>query len=131
MRPAVTTVERCAHLAAVAYLMRRSHETALVVIADHASRRPLAIITDTDIAHAVAGGMDINEARIAELVGPQPITVQPETAVSDAIALMVSAGVRQLPVIEGNHLVGIFDITDAYRTASGADASAQPSASAP
>jgi CBS domain-containing protein len=110
--------------------MRRSHETALVVIADHVSRRPLAVITDADIAQAVAGGMDINEARIAELVGPQPITVQPETAVSDAIALMVSAGVRQLPVIEANHLVGILDITDAYRTASGADASAQPSASA-
>jgi CBS domain-containing protein len=131
MRPVVTTVERCAHLAAVAYLMRRSHETALVVIADHVSQRPVAIVTAADVAQAVAEGMDVNEARIAELVGTQLITVQPETAVSDAIALMVSAGIRQLPVIEANHLVGILVLTDAYRTVSGADASAQPKASAP
>jgi CBS domain-containing protein len=114
MRPAVTTVELRAHVAAAAYLMRRAHATALVVTTDDASRRPIAIITETDIARAVAARRDINETRIVDLIGPQPITVRPETAVSDAIALMVSAGIRHLPVVEDGRLIGMFDIAGGY-----------------
>jgi CBS domain-containing protein len=125
MRPAVATVERHAHVAAAAYLMRQAHESALVVTTDGASRRPIAIITDTDLARAVAEGKDVNEAHIDELANLQPITVQPDTAVSDAIALMVSAGIRHLPVVSDGRLVGMFDITDAHRAVSGANGSAQ------
>jgi CBS domain-containing protein len=64
----VSTVELHAHVAAAAYLMRRAHTTALVVIANDASRRPVATITDADIAEAVADGIDINETYIDELV---------------------------------------------------------------
>jgi acetoin utilization protein AcuB len=124
MRPAVTTVELHAHVAAAAYLMRRAHATALVVTTNDANRRPIAIITETDIAQAVADGRDVNETRIDELVGPQPITVHPATAVSNAIALMVSAGIRHLPVVEYGHLIGMLDIADAYRAVSGPHAPA-------
>jgi CBS domain-containing protein len=114
-RSAVTTVERHAHLAAAAYLMRRASETAVVVTTDDESRRPIGVITDTDIAQAVADRRDLNEVRIDELVGPEPVTTEPETAVSEATALMLAAGVRHLPVVENGHLVGIFDIADACR----------------
>jgi CBS domain-containing protein len=63
-----TTVELHAHVAAAAYLMHRTHATALVVITSDASRRPIAIITDTDIAQMVADGGDINQTYIDELV---------------------------------------------------------------
>jgi CBS domain-containing protein len=115
VRPAVTTVERHAHLAAAAYLMRRATETAVVVTTDDESRRPVGVITETDIAQAVADRRDLNEVRIDELVGPEPVTTQPETAVNEATALMLAAGVRHLPVVENGHLVGIFDIADACR----------------
>ncbi|GAA0911718.1 CBS domain-containing protein [Virgisporangium aurantiacum] len=114
MRPVVISVGRRAHIAAAAYLMRRAHQTALVVTADDESRRPIGIVTVTDIAQAVADGMDVNEARVEELGGRRPITVRPETSVGDAIALMASAGVRHLPVVEDGQLVGLLDIADAY-----------------
>jgi hypothetical protein len=54
MRDAVVSVERDAHIAAVAYLMRRAGETALVVVNDSEHRSPLAVITDTDVAQVIA-----------------------------------------------------------------------------
>ena len=50
--------------------MRRAHDTALVVTTDDESRLPIAIITDTDIAQAVADREDVTEAHIDELAGP-------------------------------------------------------------
>lgn len=53
--------------------MRRAHDTALVVATtDDESRLPIAIITDTDIAQAVADREDVTEAHIDKLAGPQP-----------------------------------------------------------
>jgi CBS domain-containing protein len=120
IRPAVTTIERHAHLAAAAYLMRRAGDTAVIVTADDESRRPIGVITDTDIAQAVADQRDLNDVRINELVGPEPLTTQPDTTVGEAAALMLSMGLRQLPVVENGHLVGIFDITAACRELLGA-----------
>jgi CBS domain-containing protein len=123
-RPAVTTVERHAHLAAAAFLMRRARDTAVVVTSDDESRRPIAVITDTDITQAVADGRDLNEARIDELVRAEPVITHPDAAVSEATGLMLSAGIRHLPVVEDGHLVGIFDIADACRALVDAGAAA-------
>src|SRR5437016_3732646 len=100
MRPAVATVERHAHVAAAAYLMRQAQESALVVTTDDASRRLIAIITNTDFARAGGEGRDVNEMRIDELATLTADHGAARTAVSDAIALMVSAGIRHLPVVE-------------------------------
>jgi CBS domain-containing protein len=74
----VATVEWHVHVAAAAYLLRQAQQSALVVTTDDASRRPIAIITNTDFARAVGEGRDVNEMRIGELATLQPITVQPE-----------------------------------------------------
>ena len=113
MRRAVTTVERNAHLAAAAYLMKQAHDTALVVIDD--AEVPTAIITDADVAQAVADGRDPNEVRISDLVARKPVTVRSTTAVADAAALMVSSGIRHLPVVDNDRLLGMIDISDACR----------------
>jgi CBS domain-containing protein len=115
MRPAVTTVERHAHLAAAAYLMRKAGDTAVVVTTDDESERPIGIITDADISHAVADGKDVNAVRIDELGLPEPVMALPGTTVNEAAALMLSVGVRHLPVVDSGRLVGIVDITDACR----------------
>jgi len=116
MRPAVTTVERHAHLAGAAYLMRRAGDSAIVVTTDDESRRPLAIITETDITDVVADGKDVNDLRIEQLIGPDPVTVQADTTVNEAAELMLSAGIHHLPVMDNDHLVGIVDISDACRS---------------
>jgi CBS domain-containing protein len=115
MRPAVTTVERQAHLAAAAFMMHRAGDSAVVVTADHENLQPVAVITESDITAAVAEGRDVNEVRIGELVGRQPVTVAPETTVRTAAEMMLSAGIRHLPVVEDGRLVGIVDVSDACR----------------
>lgn len=115
MRPAATTVERHAHLAAAAYLMKRAGNTALVVTTDDETRRPIGIITATDISNAVADGKDVNDTRIDQLIGPDPVTAPPGTAITEAAALMLSAHIRHLPVVDNGRLLGIVDITDACR----------------
>jgi len=115
MRPAVTSIERSAHLAAAAYLMRQANDTALVVIDDVATQVPIAVITDTDVAQVVADGKDVNEIRVSDLVGRVPITVPPDTSVRDAADLMITSNIRHLPVVDGDRLVGMVDITDACR----------------
>jgi uncharacterized protein (DUF427 family)/CBS domain-containing protein len=115
MRAAVVSVERDAHLAAVAYLMRRAGDTALVVVNDDEQRTPLAVITDTDVAQAIADGRDPNEVRVSDLVHRDPITVSPDTSLVRAAQVMVSSGIRHLPVVEQGRLLGMVDISDACR----------------
>jgi CBS domain-containing protein len=115
MRPAATTVEVKAHLAAAAYQMRRANDTAVVITADEEGRMPVAIVTETDITDAVAAGRDVNEVRLEELIGAEPMTTGPDIAVGDAARYMVEHGIQHLPVVENGRLVGIVDIVDACR----------------
>jgi CBS domain-containing protein len=115
MRSPETTVERDAHLAAAAYLMKHAGATALVVINDNQDRVPVALITEGDVAGAVADGRDPNHVRISDVATGVPLTISPDATVRTAADLMLSSGVRHLPVVEGGRLVGIMDIGDACR----------------
>jgi CBS domain-containing protein len=115
MRPPATTVEVKAHLAAAAYLMRRARDTAVVITADDEGRMPLAIITEADITDAVAAGRDVNEVRLQELIGAEPMMTEPDVPVSEAAREMLAHGIHHLPVVENDHLVGIVDISDLCR----------------
>jgi CBS domain-containing protein len=55
MRPPPPTVEQQAHVAAAAYLMKHAGTTALMVL-DPQAGQPAGIITEADIARAVADG---------------------------------------------------------------------------
>jgi CBS domain-containing protein len=115
MRSAVTTVEREAHLAAAAYLMQRGGRSALVVVTPGDRPRPLSVITHTDIARAVAGGMDVNAIRISEVVDRPVVLAHPDLAVAEAARIMLDADVRQLPVARDGTLVGVLEMADACR----------------
>jgi len=47
---------------------------------------------------------------VEEIMHPEPLTIGPETTLSDAFALMRERDVRHLPVVEGGELVGV--VTD-------------------
>ncbi len=115
MQPAVTTVEADAHLGAAAYLMKHAGATALVVVDDEQARRPLGLITDADIAEAVADGKDVNQVRIHDLMTTNPTVIAATTSVTDAARAMVSGHYRHLPVVGDAGLVGMVDIEDVCR----------------
>ena len=114
MRPPLTTVEQADHIAAAAYLMKRAGTTALMVL-DAQTGHPAGIITEADIAHAVADGKDVNSTRIHALMTARPTVVSTTTSVRDAAEVMTSGHFRHLPVVGDEGLVGIVDITDVCR----------------
>jgi CBS domain-containing protein len=111
MRPPLTTVEQNDHVAAAAYLMKHAGATAVMVL-DPRTSRPVGIVTEADIAHAVADGKDVNNTRIYELMTTRPTVISTTTSVRDAAEVMTSGHFRHLPVIGDAGLVGIVDISD-------------------
>jgi CBS domain-containing protein len=114
MRPPLTTVEQNDHVAAAAYLMKHAGATAVTVL-DPRTGEPVGIITDADIAGAVADGKDVNSTRIYELMTVRPTVINTTTSVRDAAQVMTSGHFRHLPVVGDAGLVGIVDITDVCR----------------
>jgi CBS domain-containing protein len=110
MRPPVTTVELRAHLAAAAYLMKRSGDTALVVVEADGSGVPIGVVTDTDVSQAVADGRDLEQVRVGDVMSGPPVTVVPGTTVGDALRAMVDHRLHHLLVVDGGRLVGIVDM---------------------
>jgi CBS domain-containing protein len=113
MRPPLTTVEQDDHVAAAAYLMKHAGETALTVLDAH--DQPIGIITEADIAHAVADGKDVNSVRIHDLMTTHLTVVNTTTSVRDAARIMTAGRFRHLPVVGDAGLVGMVDITDVCR----------------
>ena len=119
MRPPATTVEPRAHLAAAAYLMKRSGDSVLVVTTDDRTRAPLGVITDADITQAVADGCDLDQVRISDRLGRGMVHVAPGTPVDEAARLMLEMGVHHLLVVDDGGLVGIIDMMDVCRALMG------------
>ena len=129
MRPPLTTVEQAAHAAAAAYLMKQAGTSALMVLDGHTDQ-PIGIITQADIARAVADGKDVNSIRIYDLMTTRPTFISTTTSVRDAANLMTSGHFRHLPVVGDAGLVGIVDITDICRALIDPDFSQLPMAEA-
>ena len=126
MRPALTTVDQNDHIAAAAYLMKHAGTTALMVL-DARTGEPAGIITEADIAHAVADGKDVDTTRIQALMTARPTVISATTSVRDAAKVMTSGHFRHLPVVGDAGLVGIVDITDVCRALLDIDLSLPPS----
>ena len=112
MRPALTTVEQNDHVAAAAYLMRHARTSALVVLDGHETNRPVGLVTEADIVHAVADGKDVNEVRIHDLMTNAPTVVDGAESIRDAAKTMLKGHFRHLPVVGPDGLSGIVDIGD-------------------
>ena len=114
MQPPLTTVKKDDHVAAAAYLMKHAGATALVVV-DEWTDQPLGIITEADIAHAVADGKDLSSVRIHDLMTTSPTVITAASSVRDAAKAMTSGHFRHLPVVGDAGLVGMVDIVDVCR----------------
>jgi CBS domain-containing protein len=110
MRPPATTLEQNDHAAAAAYLMKHAGATALVVLDGQETNRPIGIITEADIVHAVADGKDVNDVRIHDLMTAAPTVISATTSIRDAARIMMNGRFRHLPVVDDAGLIGMVDI---------------------
>src|SRR5262252_6224139 len=113
MRPPLTVVNQHDHVAAAAYLMKHAGTTALVV-ADAQTGQLVGIITEADIAHAIADGKDVNDVWVDAVMTTRP-AVFTTTCVRDVVKIMTTRHFRHLPVAGDIGLLGVVDITDVCR----------------
>ena len=105
----VVTAPPDATLADVGGLMR-DRNVGSVVIAD--AGRPVAMITDRDVALAVAGdGVSVGNPVDAHASRPL-VSGEDGMDVEEAAALMVQNRIRRLPVMNGEALAGIVTLDD-------------------
>ncbi|MBI3591605.1 MAG: CBS domain-containing protein [Candidatus Melainabacteria bacterium] len=78
----------------------------------------VGILTDRDIViRCTAIGKEPKRTKIYECMSTNPIRTVPSATASDAIMLMSEYGVRRVPIVENDRLVGIVSISDLAKTA--------------
>jgi CBS domain-containing protein len=113
MRPPLATVTQYDHVAAAAYLMKHTGTTALMVV-DAQAGQPAGIITEADVAHAIADGKDANDVRVNAVMTTRP-AILTTTTIRDAATTMTARHFRHLPVTGDAGLLGVADITEVCR----------------
>ena len=113
MRPPLTTVKHHDHVAAAAYLMKHAGTTALLVV-DAQTGQPVGIITEGDVAHAIADGKDVNDVWVGAVMTTRPALIT-TTSIRDAAKIMTARHFRHLPVAGDAGLLGVVDISDVCR----------------
>ena len=103
--PPETTVGEAARL------MARSGVGAIVVVNGEAVA---GIFTERDaLFRVVALGRDARTTSLAEVMTPEPLTVDPDRTFGHALQLMHKHGFRHVPVVENGKPVGMVSSRDA------------------
>ena len=74
--------------------------------------RLVGIFTERDLLALAGNGTDLDAVRIGDVMTRNPFTVDAGAAVLDAARLMGEKKIRHLPVVEGEHLLGMVGIRD-------------------
>jgi CBS domain-containing protein len=100
------------NVADVASLMRSKRIGSVIVLEDD---RVLGILTERDILGVVGSGEDPKNVAAHEALTDDLVTIGPDAPVEEAAQEMVRAGVRHLPVISEQDLIGIVSMRDLVR----------------
>jgi CBS domain-containing protein len=80
--------------------------------------RLVGVVTDRDIAlRVVAEGRDAGATTVGEIQSSNPVTVEPDQDLDDALREMARRQVRRLPVVEGDRLIGVVAQADVGKKA--------------
>lgn len=74
---------------------------------------PVGIVTETDVL-AVGSTFErpFEEIPVSRAASENLVTTEPDTSIEAAIALLHDHGIKKLPVVDGDDLVGIVTLTD-------------------
>jgi signal-transduction protein with cAMP-binding, CBS, and nucleotidyltransferase domain len=97
--------------AADAAAMMKQFDTGVIPVAEEG--RLLGLVTDRDlVVRVLAERKDPLEVRLEEIATTAPITVTPDTSLSEARSMMAEHRIRRLPVVKAGELVGILSLGD-------------------
>jgi CBS domain-containing protein len=78
-------------------------------------KKPVGIITERDISRQVAKNKRVLTAQVERVMSSPLVTVTSSTPIDKALYLMLKHGIRRLPVIEKEELVGLVSERDLLR----------------
>jgi len=76
------------------------------------SGRLIGIFTERDVLSLAGDGTDLDDLHVGAVMTRDPVTVQADVSVLAAAQLMGERRIRHLPVVEGEHLLGMIGIRD-------------------
>jgi CBS domain-containing protein len=93
-----------------AKIMRNKGSTSILVT-NNRSGKPIGIITERDILYrVVAENRAPSKTQLKSLISSPLITIDEKSSLKNAISLMMSKGIRRLPVIQGDNIIGIVNV---------------------
>lgn len=94
----------------VAQLMGHHNVGAVPVLRDG---ELVGVFSERDIMkRVVAAGLDPQRTRVGEVMSTDVHAVSPHETLQDCMVLMKRHGVRHLPIVEGDRLVGVVSLRD-------------------
>jgi CBS domain-containing protein len=91
--------------------LMRQYDVGVIPVVD--GPKLVGLVTDRDlVVRVLAERQDGGSVKLADIVTRTPVTVTPDTKLSDARDLMAEHKVRRLPVVKGDQLVGIISMGD-------------------
>jgi CBS domain-containing protein len=110
-------VETAGRETPVVDLARRMLEEELGDLVIAADDRPVGIVTDRDVALAVARHGDVSDLTAEDVMTPDPVTIHEDATAVDLPATMADGHVRRIPVVDDDgKLVGIATLDDVVAT---------------
>ncbi|MEM4970040.1 MAG: CBS domain-containing protein [Sulfolobales archaeon] len=106
MTPNPITVRLDESVAKAAKIMSENKIGSVIVI--DSGGKPIGIVTSHDILEkVVARGLNPNEVSVGRVMSSPLIYVDASTPIDKVIEVMLRAGIRHVPVMKGERLVGI------------------------
>jgi len=78
--------------------------------------RLVGIFTERDVLRLAGESADFDELRVGDVMTRTLVTVTPDVDVLDAARLMGEKKIRHLPVLHGEHLLGVVGIREVMRS---------------
>jgi CBS domain-containing protein len=84
-----------------------------VIVTEPGTERVAGIVTDRDLAiRAIAEGRNPDTTTVEDIFSRDLVATAPTDTVRDALELMKGLNVRRLPVVEGDHAIGVVSLGD-------------------
>jgi len=91
-------------------IMKKKNVTCLVVVK---GKVPVGIITERDIMFkAVANNLDSSKVLVKQIMTSPVRTIKPEDKIYYANSILLKEGIKRMPVVKNNRLVGILTQKD-------------------
>ena len=91
--------------------LMRQYDVGVIPVVD--GEKLVGLVTDRDLVlRVLAERQDAGSVRLGDIVTRSPVTVTPDTSLSDARDLMAEHKVRRLPVVKNDQLLGIISMGD-------------------